>query len=202
MTSVTDATLAKHAERAAGANRTVLGFWIYLMTDCVLFAALFATYAVMRTGTNGGPTGAEIFSLPYALVETLILLTSSFTCGLAMIALQQRNHKLVKYLLLATFALGLIFVGMELSEFHTLAAEGNNWQRSGFLSAYFTLVATHGLHICVGLIWLTVLFTQLWRKGFGGSAVKRLTLFSIFWHFLDVVWIFIFSIVYLWSGLL
>lgn len=198
--SVSVAT-AKKAEEAASANRTVLGFWIYLMTDCVLFATLFATYAVMRGNTDGGPSGASLFDLPYALVETILLLTSSFVCGLAMIALQRRNKKALLQLLFITFVLGAVFVGLEVNEFHKLAAEGNDWTRSGFLSSYFTLVATHGLHICVGLLWLGVLAVQIMRKGLNGSTPKRLTLFSMFWHFLDVVWIFIFSVVYLWSGL-
>ncbi len=191
----------KNIEHAAAANRTVLGFWIYLMTDCVLFASLFATYAVMRGATNGGPSGAELFDIPYVLVETLLLLTSSFTCGLAMVALQKRNKDAVIQLLFLTFVLGVAFVGLEVSEFHKLAAEGHSWMASGFLSSYFTLVATHGLHICVGLLWLTVMTVQITRKGLGGNTPKRLTLFSMFWHFLDVVWIFIFSVVYLWSGI-
>lgn len=186
-------------EEAAGANRTVFGFWIYLMTDCILFATLFATFAVMRGNLNGGPSGAELFSMPYVLVETLLLLTSSFTCGVAMIALQQRNKDLLIQMLLITYALGLAFVGLEVSEFHKLAAEGNGWQRSGFLSSYFTLVGTHGLHICVGLLWSLVLLLQIKSKGITNNLTKRMTLFSMFWHFLDVVWIFIFSIVYLWS---
>jgi cytochrome o ubiquinol oxidase subunit 3 len=193
--------MIKKAEAAAGANRTVLGFWIYLMTDCVLFASLFATYAVMRGNTNGGPGGDSLFDMPYALVETVILLTSSFVCGLAMVALQQRHQRRVLWLLGLTFVLGAVFVGLEVNEFHKLAVEGNGWTRSGFLSSYFTLVATHGLHICIGLLWLGVLALQIMRKGLVGNTPKRLTLFSMFWHFLDVIWIFIFSVVYLWSGL-
>lgn len=190
----------KHAEHAAAANRTVLGFWIYLMTDCVLFACLFATYAVMRGATDGGPGGAELFDLPYVLVETMLLLASSFTCGLAMIALAKRDTRMVISWLVVTGILGALFVGMEVHEFYVLAQEGHSWTASGFLSSYFALVATHGLHITVGILWLLVMLAQLLRKGLTGSAVKRLTLFSMFWHFLDVVWIFIFSIVYLWSG--
>jgi cytochrome o ubiquinol oxidase subunit 3 len=170
------------------------------MTDCVLFATLFATYAVMRTATDGGPGAAELFDMPYVLVETLLLLTSSFTAGLAMLALRARNKELLLQLLFITFVLGASFVAMEVYEFHALAAEGHSWQRSGFLSSYFTLVATHGLHICVGLLWLGVLAVQVLKRGLSGDIVKRLTLFSLFWHFLDVVWIFIFSVVYLWSG--
>lgn len=192
--------LTKQAEAAVATSRTVVGFWIYLMTDCVLFASLFATYAVMRGMTNGGPGGADLFSMPYVLVETMILLTSSFTCGLAVIALNRKQRQVMFVFLAVTFLLGLSFVAMELHEFRDLVAAGNSWHRSGFLSSYFTLVGTHGLHICVGLLWLLVLSWQFIRHGLGGNAVKRLTLFSMFWHFLDLVWIFIFSIVYLWSG--
>lgn len=197
---MSNATVLKHAEHAASANRTVLGFWIYLMTDCVLFATLFATYAVMRTSTDGGASGAELFDLPYVLVETILLLTSSFVCGMAMLALRAGNKRLLLQMLALTFTLGVAFVGLEINEFHMLAAEGSSWSRSGFLSAYFTLVATHGVHITVGLLWLLIMGVQIIRKGLGGNTVKRLTLFSMFWHFLDVIWIFIFSVVYLWSG--
>ena len=173
------------------------GFWIYLMTDCVLFASLFATFAVLRNGTWGGPDGAELFSLPYVWAQTMLLLASSFTCGLAIIA--ARNHDKAKVLrwLSLTFLLGLGFLGMEINEFAKLAQEGNSWQRSGFLSAFFTLVGTHGLHITVGLIWLADLFVRIIRRGLTAITVKRLTLFSMFWHFLDIIWIFIFTIVYL-----
>lgn len=187
-------------ERAEAANRTVLGFWIYLMTDCVLFATLFATYAVMRTATNGGPGGAQLFNLPYVLVETILLLTSSFTCGLAVLAAQAKQRKHLLEMLAVTFVLGFLFVTLEFNEFQLLVADGHSWRASGFLSSYFTLVATHGLHICAGLTWSAVLAWQILRRGLTDSAIKRLTLFSMFWHFLDVVWIFIFSIVYLWSG--
>lgn len=205
MTEVSTAlplSVARNAERAAADNRTVLGFWIYLMTDCVLFASLFATYAVLRVNTNGGPGAKELFDLPYVLLETMILLTSSFTCGLAMVALQRRKKQLLINLLLVTFLLGLCFVGLEFAEFRHLVMEGNSWRRSGFLSGYFTLVSTHGLHISFGLLWMIVLLVQLMRRGLSGNIVKRLTLFSMFWHFLDVIWIFIFSVVYLWGHVL
>lgn len=193
---------AHHAQaEVAAANRTVLGFWIYLMTDCMLFAALFATFAVMRGATDGGPGGAELFDLPYILIETMLLLTSSFTAGMALISLHKKKKQQVLLWLGVTFALGAAFLGMELYEFAVLAHEGYSWSRSGFLSAYFTLVGTHGLHITFGLLWLLVMAVQIARKGLGGNTVKRMTLFGMFWHFLDVIWIFIFSIVYLWSGL-
>ncbi len=178
-------------------DRTIFGFWVYLMTDCVLFATLFATYAVLRNNTYGGPSGHEIFDMPYVLVETLLLLTSSFTCGLAMLAMRQHRTRLMWALLGATFMLGLAFVTMELTEFAHLASDGNSWQRSGFLSAFFTLVGTHGAHITTGLLWLSVLGVQVWRKGLTDSLARRLTMFSMFWHFLDIVWVFIFTIVYL-----
>jgi cytochrome o ubiquinol oxidase subunit 3 len=178
-------------------TKTPFGFWVYLMTDCLLFASLFATYAVLHNNTVGGESSRELFSLPFVLTETLILLTSSFTCGLAILAAHRADKTKVLYWLAITAALGLAFLGMEVSEFHKLAIEGNSWHRSGFLSAFFTLVGTHGLHILTGLLWLSVLCWQLLKKGFAGNMVKRLTLFSMFWHFLDIIWIFIFTIVYL-----
>ncbi len=178
-------------------SKPVVGFWLYLMTDAVLFAALFATYAVLQGGTNGGQRGAELFSLPFVLVETLVLLTSSFTCGLAILAAHRKDVAWVQGWLAITFVLGAIFLAMELSEFSTLIAEGNSWQRSGFLSAFFTLVGTHGLHITVGLIWILTLIGYIARRGIKAVSVKRLVLFSLFWHFLDIIWIFIFTVVYL-----
>lgn len=173
------------------------GFWAYLMTDCVLFATLFATYAVLHNNTANGPASHEIFNMPYVLIETLLLLTSSFTCGLSMLTLKDKSLQPTLLLLGITFLLGLAFVGMELSEFAKLAAENNNWQRSGFLSSFFTLVGTHGLHITAGLLWLTVMGIRLFRRGLTAKATRQLTMFSMFWHFLDVVWVFIFTIVYL-----
>jgi cytochrome o ubiquinol oxidase subunit 3 len=182
-------------------DKTVLGFWIYLMTDCILFASLFATYAVLHGNTFGGPNGHELFKLPYVLTETMVLLVSSFTCGLAMIAAQRRDKNQVLLWLAVTFALGAVFLGLELSEFHSMVLEGNSWRRSGFLSSYFTLVGTHGLHITIGLIWMAVTGWFTLKKGLTHSMRKRLTLLSLFWHFLDVVWIFIFTIVYLFGSL-
>ena len=166
----------------------------------MLFAALFATYAVMRNATDGGPGGAALFDLPYVLVETMILLTSSLTAGLVLLARQAQNRKAVLSWLAVTGVLGVAFLVMELHEFWLLVHEGYSWTTNGFLSSYFTLVGTHGLHITVGLFWLLVLFAQIMRKGLTSSSNKRLVLFATFWHFLDVIWIFIFSIVYLWSG--
>lgn len=178
-------------------TKTTFGFWVYIMTDCVLFATLFATYAVLHNNTFGGPSASELFSMPFVLAETLILLASSFTCGLAMLAVHRRDKAQVVNWLVVTFLLGALFLGMELYEFRELVHEGNGWQRSGFLSAFFTLVGTHGLHITTGLLWIAVLLGQVFRRGLPSATVRRLTLFSLFWHFLDIVWIFIFVIVYL-----
>lgn len=175
----------------------MLGFWIYLMTDCILFGSLFATYAVLHANTFGGPGAATLFSLPFVLVETLLLLTSSFTAGLVMLAAHRANRRQVIIWLAVTFALGAVFLGMELSEFSKLIGEGNSFRRSGFLSAFFTLVGTHGLHIAVGLLWMIVVAAQVLGRGLTTSVMRRLALLNMFWHFLDIVWIFIFTMVYL-----
>lgn len=183
--------------QAEAGSKSLLGFWIYLMTDCVLFASLFATYVILRNNTFGGPGGEELFSLPFVLAETLILLTSSFVCGLGMLAARSGNKKEVLRWFALTFLLGVAFLGLELNEFRELAAEGNSWSRSGFLSAFFTLVGTHGLHITIGLLWIATLMRQVYLQGLKTSVVRRLTMLSMFWHFLDIIWIFIFTIVYL-----
>jgi cytochrome o ubiquinol oxidase subunit 3 len=190
-------TQAEQKTHKAETNKTIFGFWVYIMTDCVLFATLFATYAVLHNNTFGGPGARELFSMPFVLAETLILLTSSFTIGLAVLAARQKRLALVYSWLAVTFILGAAFLGLELHEFNNLVSEGHSWRASAFLSAFFTLVGTHGLHITSGLIWMTVLIAQIFRKGFTGSTLKRLALFSLFWHFLDIVWVFIFTIVYL-----
>ncbi|HEV7952184.1 MAG TPA: cytochrome o ubiquinol oxidase subunit III [Candidatus Saccharimonadales bacterium] len=185
----------------ASDDKTILGFWIYLMTDCILFGTLFATYIVLHQSTLGGPTGGDLFDMPFILVETLILLTSSFTCGLGMLAVRQKKRSQSLFWFGFTFILGLAFLSMELYEFSHLVTEGNSWQRNAFLSSFFTLVGTHGLHILIGLLWLIVMGWQMLRHGFTRGVVRRLTLFSMFWHFLDIVWIFIFTFVYLMGGL-
>lgn len=194
--SQTTTTVSPHDDSKAN-----FGFWLYLMTDCVLFATLFATFAVLHNNTAGGPPGQELFSLPFVLAETLILLTSSFTCGLALLAIKTRNKHLAYTLFAITFALGLAFLGLELYEFKELVHEGNSWERSAFLSAFFTLVGTHGLHITAGLLWLTALLVQLKTRGFTRPVIRRFGLFALFWHFLDVIWILIFTIVYLKGAL-
>lgn len=187
-------------ERSKDAT-TVFGFWMYLMTDLVLFAALFATFAVLRGPQFGGSSIQNIFSLPYVLVETLVLLTSSFTCGLALLFARENNARGTILWLCATFVLGAIFVGMEASEFSRLVLQGYGPSKSGFLSAYFTLVGTHGTHVLVGLLWLLALMVAIVRSGLSRGNMRKLALFAMFWHFLDIVWIFIFTIVYLTGSL-
>lgn len=182
-------------------SKATLGFWIYLMTDCVLFATLFATYAVQHTATFGGESGQQLFSLPFVLLETMVLLTSSFSAGIAMLNVRRSSKFDAMFWFTITATLGLLFVCLEFSEFHKLIAEGNSFRRSGFLSSYFTLVATHGLHIVSGLLWLSVLMVRTWKHGLSTKTVRGWTLFSLFWHFLDVVWIFIFTIVYLFGAI-
>lgn len=193
-------TILKTAEQAHETEttaKTTAGFWAYLMTDCILFASLFAAYAVLRNNTAGGVGGAEIFDMPFVLAETLILLTSSFTCGLAMLAAYRRDRTAVFAWFGVTFLLGASFLALELTEFTHLVNEGNSWRASAFLSSFFTLVGTHGLHITIGLLWMVTLLVQVWKRGFTHANMRRLTMLSLFWHFLDIVWIFIFSIVYL-----
>lgn len=177
--------------------RTIFGFWIYIMTDCILFATLFSAYLVLQTSTFGGPGTHELFELPFALTETLLLLASSFSCGLAMLAADRGEKNKVLSWYAVTFLLGLSFIGMELTEFAHFVQAGNSWDKSAFLSAFFTLVGTHGLHISCGLLWMIVLLVPVYRHGLTPVSMKRLTCFRLFWHFLDVVWIFIFTIVYL-----
>lgn len=186
-----------HMLAGQATEKTLLGFWVYLMSDCALFASLFAVYAVLRHSTAGGEGAVELFQPPFVLAETILLLTSSFTCGLSLWYARQSQLQTARRLLAVTLALGAAFLGMELYEFHALYTEGNGWQRSAFLSAFFTLVGTHGLHIAIGTIWGGVLLWRLRVVGLNEHLLRKFTLFSMFWHFLDVVWIFIFSVVYL-----
>lgn len=178
-------------------DRTHFGFWLYLMTDCVLFATLFATYAVLHKNTFGGVSSHDIFDLNDALIETFFLLASSFTSGMAMMVSQDHNRKKVLAWLGLTFLLGLGFIFMEVREFHHFVLAGHKWDKSAFLSSFYTLVGTHGLHVSSGLLWLGVLMWQIGTRGMTSHTIRRFTCFRMFWHFLDVVWIFIFTIVYL-----
>ena len=177
-------------------SKTYLGFWLYLMTDAMLFAALFATYMILRHNTNGGETTHQLFEMPFVMLETIILLASSVTCGIAYVALRHNRKKAFVGLLLSTLILGALFLGLELYEFRNLVTSGNGWSNSAFLSAYFTLVGVHGLHITVGLLWGTVVGWAIVRKMKNVDLVSKFGLFTLFWHFLDIVWIFIFTIVY------
>ncbi|MEF9671620.1 cytochrome o ubiquinol oxidase subunit III [Pseudomonas sp. MWU13-2100] len=180
---------------------TVFGFWLYLMTDCILFASIFAAYAVLVNNVAGGPSGHDIFELPYVLGETACLLLSSITYGFAMLAVFKGKKSQVLFWLAITFLFGLGFIGMEINEFHKLIEEGFGPNRSGFLSGFFTLVGTHGLHVSSGLIWMGVMMYQVWKNGLTPSNITRLSCLSLFWHFLDVVWICVFTVVYLMGTL-
>ena len=190
----TDATAHEHHD--TGGN-TIFGFWLYLMTDCILFAAVFATYAVLFMNTAGGVSGSDIFELDYVAIETAALLFSSITYGFAMIGANKGNRVTTLCWLLVTFALGCVFIGMEVNEFHHLISEGNGPQRSAFLSSFFTLVGMHGLHVTAGLIWMSVMMMEVLKRGLGSQTITRLSCLSLFWHFLDVVWICVFTVVYL-----
>ncbi|MCP5304737.1 MAG: cytochrome o ubiquinol oxidase subunit III [Chromatiaceae bacterium] len=196
--SITDAIVAQPGNGFAETRATrALGFWIYLMSDAVIFALLFATYATMIGNYADGPSGKTLFNLTHTLGETTLLLTSSLTCGLATWSAQQRRGGTAVAWLLVTLALGLGFIGMEIVEFMGLLHQGAGPQRSGFLSAFFTLVGTHGLHVSVGIVWLLVMIAQIVIKGPSSWVQSRLQRWSTFWHFLDIVWVGIFSIVYL-----
>jgi cytochrome o ubiquinol oxidase subunit 3 len=190
--------MTEHTDHEAEANdRVMFGFWVYLMTDLLMFAVLFACYAVLHGNTLGGPGGSELFSPSLALTETLLLLTSSFTCGLGMIAARQGNKKHVLVLFGITFLLGLTFLGLELYEFAEFIHEGHNLGVNAFLSSFFVLVGTHGLHITSGLLWMGITLAYVMKRGLNKHMVRKLGLLSLFWHFLDIVWIFIFTVVYL-----
>jgi cytochrome o ubiquinol oxidase subunit 3 len=180
----------------------IFGFWVYLMTDLVIFSVLFATFIVLRDNTYGGPSGRELFELPFALAETLILLTSSFTCAMGTLAVHREEKKAALFWFLITFALGASFLILELSEFSTFVHTGASWRRSAFLSSFFTLVGTHGLHICIGLLWMLVAMCRIATRPFSVPGVSRIFRMALFWHFLDLVWVFIFTIVYGMSFLL
>jgi cytochrome o ubiquinol oxidase subunit III len=178
-------------------NATILGFWLYLMSDTLLFACLFATYGVLGRSYAGGPSGAELFELPLVAVNTSLLLLSSITYGFAVIEMNRKRRGLTLTWLGITGLLGAGFIGIELYEFSHLIHEGYGPQRSAFLSSFFTLVGTHGLHVSFGIVWLVTLMAQVWKHGLTVANRRRLMCLSMFWHFLDVVWIGVFTFVYL-----
>ena len=177
------------------------GFWLFLLSDIVIFASLFATYAVLSKSTAGGPSGHDIFVIRNVFIETSCLLASSFTCGLMLIAAQRRQLQMFYLWAVVTWLLGAVFIGMEVSEFSELVARGDGPTHSAFLSAFFTLVGTHGCHVSSGLLWLLVMMAQVATLGLRTTVVRRLLCFSLFWHALDLVWIGVFTIVYLGSNL-
>jgi len=176
---------------------TLLGFWIYIMSDVILFATLFATFAVLNSAFAGGPTPADLFDLNLVLLGTMLLLVSSFTFGMVMLNAQRGNLRGVYVWLAWTFALGAGFLGLELYEFYHFSHAGATPQTSAYWSAFYALVATHGLHVLGGLIWIVVLAAHLKRDGLTEENHVRLGCLSLFWHFLDVIWICVFSVVYL-----
>jgi cytochrome o ubiquinol oxidase subunit 3 len=181
------------------ARRIVVGygFWLFILSDIVMFSAFFATYVVLRSGTADGPQPAALFDLRNTALETALLLLSSFCCGLASMAVERRNQLWTQITLTVTGLLGAGFVLLELQEFFHMAAQGATPQRSAFLSAFFALVGCHGLHVSLGLLWLATTMAQFFAKGFRQSMRNRFYCFSLFWHALDIIWVGIFTIVYL-----
>lgn len=182
-------------------NSTMLGFWMYLMSDCLIFAVLFAAYAVLGNSYAGGPSPKEIFELPLVAVNTAMLLFSSITYGFAMLSMEEGRQRIMQMWLVFTGLFGLCFLSIEMYEFATLIHEGAGPTRSAFLSSFFTLVGTHGLHVTMGLIWLVTLMVQVQKHGLIAANKRRLMCLSMFWHFLDVIWIGVFTFVYLMGTL-
>jgi len=187
-----------HDEHHDHESLKTFGFWIFLITDCILFGTLFATYIVLRGNTNGGPTAEELFQMPGVIASTFILLTSSFTSGLAVLSMNRGNVKGLIGWLAVTALLGASFITLEITEFmHMVQAENATIGTSAFLSAFYTLVGTHGLHVSLGLVWMVALMIQLSRHGITAVTKRKVNVISLYWHFLDVVWIFVFTIVYM-----
>ncbi|WP_226579842.1 cytochrome o ubiquinol oxidase subunit III [Acuticoccus sediminis] len=199
MTTPTFYLTDEHAHESGGS--TMLGFWIYLMSDCLIFASLFATYGVLSQATAGGPGAAELFELPLVAINTTMLLLSSITYGFGMLAMEKGSVPQVQRWLVVTGLFGAAFIGIELYEFAHLIHEGAGPGRSAFLSAFFALVGTHGLHVTVGIVWLIVLMVQVRKLGLIAANRRRLMCLSLFWHFLDVIWIGVFTFVYLLGAL-
>jgi len=192
-----EAAVAHGSDHLKHVEMNALGFWIYLMSDLVIFSILFTTFVVLGPNHAGGPGPKELFSLPFLFVETMLLLVSSVTYGLAMVAMQDGESPHVTKMLRITFLLGAGFVIMEVYEFVEMIMAGHGPQVSGFLSAFFTLVATHGAHVTFGLLWMLIMMYQIKTKGLSLNVKSRLMMLSLFWHFLDIVWVGVFTIVYL-----
>jgi cytochrome o ubiquinol oxidase subunit 3 len=188
---------AEHAGPASKRIVTAYGFWIFLLSDIVMFSCFFATYAVLSGQTAGGPSGAELFDLKNVAIETIVLLLSSFACGMASIAADVRNRFWFQVAMAVTCVLGLVFLFIEIREFSSLVARGAGPTRSAFLSAFFTLVGCHGLHVSAGILWLLTMMAQVFAKGFRADIQRRILCFALFWHALDIIWVAVFSVVYL-----
>lgn len=195
-THLTQASSRHHDHPDLEEMRT-FGFWIYLMTDIMIFGTFFAAYIVLQNNTNGGPGPADLFELGGVIASTVILLTSSYTCGLAVLAMHKGKQRALIGWLGITALLGALFIGLEIHEFAQFVNEGATMGTSAFLSAFYTLVGTHGLHVTIGLVWMIGLMIQLSRKGITPVTKRKVHVISLFWHFLDVVWIFVFTVVYL-----
>jgi cytochrome o ubiquinol oxidase subunit 3 len=198
--ALSDARPEVAASEAGPAPKRVVvayGFWIFLLSDIVMFATLFAAYAVLARATDGGPRGVQLFSQASVAIETACLLASSYTCGLMSLAVKSRRGLGTYFGAFVTFALGLAFLALELREFADMIVRGAGPQRSAFLSAFFTLVGCHGLHVTAGLVWLVVMMVQVVLRGFHPVVQRRLACFSLFWHALDIVWVWLFTVVYL-----
>lgn len=187
------------SERGPAIPRVVaaFGFWLFLLSDIIIFAALFAAYAVLSGETNGGPSGIDLFDKRHVFLETACLLASSFTCGMMMLAMERRSAAFTYFWSLVTAALGAKFLWLEIAEFVDMVNRGAGPTRSAFLSSFFTLVGTHGIHVTIGIAWLAVMMLQVRTIGFRPMVVRRLLCFSLFWHALDIVWIGVFTVVYL-----
>jgi cytochrome o ubiquinol oxidase subunit 3 len=179
---------------------TAYGFWLFLLSDIVMFSAFFAAYAVLRGSTAGGPTGRDIFEAPRVIAETGLLLLSSFTGGLSAVATSVRKLWLTELALLVTGVLGAGFLFLEVQEFASLVAAGAGPQRSAFLSSFFAVVGCHGLHVTAGLLWLGTMMAQIYVKGFRPPILRRMLCFNLFWHTLDIIWVALFTVVYLLGG--
>jgi cytochrome o ubiquinol oxidase subunit 3 len=188
-----------HGEGGPASKRVIVGygFWIFLLSDIVLFSCLFAAHAVLQTATAGGPAGRDLFNPVSIALETACLLVSSFTCGLSAVAADARNQLWTQVFLLITGMLGVAFLLLELRDFATMVAAGAGPQRSAFLSSFFAVVGCHGLHVTAGLLWLGTMMAQVFVKGFRANIMRRLLCFSLFWHVLDIIWIALFTVVYL-----
>jgi cytochrome o ubiquinol oxidase subunit III len=188
-----------HGEGGPASKRIIVayGFWIFLLSDIVMFSCFFAAHAVLQTATAGGPAGRELFDPHRIAIETACLLLSSFTCGMAAVGTQLRRHVWTQLSLLATGLLGLAFLLLEGADFTTMIGDGAGPQRSAFLSSFFALVGCHGLHVTAGLLWLGTMMAQVFAKGFRADILRRMLCFNLFWHTLDIIWVALFSLVYL-----